>query len=319
MKLSLYLKTTDCLPFSDMVFDTSGIRLPPLTSRVNMHTLNLKTLSKTFISKKSEFKKLEQGKAEERRLTAHQNLLKSAREAYSACQWRYLAIDVESWEQNHEYITELGISIFDSSSWGTSTPPRTSTSTSMATHRAEEEEEEEEEEEGDLERVLGRGVETRHFRVMEHLGLRNGRYVPDNADKFRYGTSERMTLSVLSETINVLLKSASGLRTAVVFHDAGADLRYLSSIGVVVPASIPVWDTKTLYAAHTRAKKGMEKGLGKMIDELGITVFALHNAGNDAYATMLAFRAICEGDRERRIDGNTGGKVDTIVVAWDSD
>jgi DNA polymerase III epsilon subunit-like protein len=78
---------------------------------------------------------------------------------------------------------------------------------------------------------------------------------------------------------------------ALVFHDTQADMAILRDrLCVKLPdPDIPCYNTQVLYGAQEGSHKGEVWGLERMLQRLGLPSLYLHNAGNDAYATMEAF------------------------------
>jgi hypothetical protein len=128
-----------------------------------------------------------------------------------------------------------------------------------------------------------------HYNVSEFRHLVNQRYVPNHRDKFVFGTSQWATLK---EVVNALKKDIYHEEAPIVFigHSVHEDIRYLKKLGVEVPGTAIIFDTAHLYQAVSGASQAI--GLGKMLDELQIEYFFLHNAGNDAHYTLEAFLAM---------------------------
>lgn len=88
-------------------------------------------------------------------------------------------------------------------------------------------------------------------------------------------------------------------------HDTDNDVAYLRQIGYDVSNLsniIHVADTCTLYSALTGNRN--KTRLGKILFEVDIEGWYLHNAGNDAWYTLAAAIALCVGDREGRKFGD---------------
>lgn len=80
--------------------------------------------------------------------------------------------------------------------------------------------------------------------------------------------------------LETILSPKEGLETVMVFHDARADLAMMESLGVSYPSTIPIYDTRDLFAARENSAKGDYRSLTRMLDALDILAFSLHNAGN---------------------------------------
>jgi DNA polymerase III alpha subunit (gram-positive type) len=75
----------------------------------------------------------------------------------------------------------------------------------------------------------------------------------------------------------------------LVGHDVQADMQYLRGMGVDLMAAdnfVKTIDTKDLHQHWSKAGQG--RGLGYVLDDLGLQNKNLHNAGNDAAYTLQA-------------------------------
>ena len=212
----------------------------------------------------------------------------------------FVCVDCESWERNHSAITEIGIATLDMGAL----PP-----SQQLTYE-----------------IIMPLMAYRHIRITEHRQLRNGRFVPDAADLFDFGTTEFRPLrglpAVLAEAFTPpplsthTTPEGKKRRRVIAFvgHDAGTDIKYLSDCkfdsriavretlqrldeeaGYEAGAAreMDVFDTAEMYRAITGEMN--TKGLGKMLVELGLEPWNLHNAGNDAAFTLRAFVRMCDG------------------------
>ncbi|GAA5908957.1 uncharacterized protein JCM6883_002564 [Sporobolomyces salmoneus] len=204
---------------------------------------------------------------------------------------RFCAIDFETYEWNHDYITEVG---FAKSTWR----------------------------KGKFEKM-----DTRHFVVKENAHRRNGKFCPDARDHFHFGASETLSTKALVELLSKELLSPS-LPIFLIFHDTRSDLKSLQLLGVSTStylnrSSLPhpdyepgyksagryILDTQTLYSGFNRRKK--QTKLGDAVQQFGISLseskgeggyvnggdlrsfeddeLKFHNSGNDAWATLQVF------------------------------
>ncbi|KAI9228203.1 MAG: hypothetical protein DHS80DRAFT_31013 [Piptocephalis tieghemiana] len=124
-----------------------------------------------------------------------------------------------------------------------------------------------------------------HRTILEFAHLRNGRYVADRKDQFLFGDSIQVPLRQACTELQTDLNTDIPL--VLVGHDVKADIRYLKKMGVRVPGNVVTFDTAALYMSQEGVREHV--GLGKMLDQLGIDAYCLHNAGNDAHYTMAAF------------------------------
>lgn len=126
-------------------------------------------------------------------------------------------------------------------------------------------------------------IETEHIIISDNLHLKNGRYVPNNRERFNFGESRLMSLT---DTKKYAQKILSAPGSCLIGHNIGADLDFLNvSFGYQV--SLPVYDTQTMFQELVLDQSLV--GLSRMLNHLEIPYMYLHNAGNDAYYTLLAF------------------------------
>ncbi|KAF8470555.1 hypothetical protein BDZ91DRAFT_693512 [Kalaharituber pfeilii] len=199
----------------------------------------------------------------------------------------FVCVDCESWERNHAAITEIGVATLDMGAVLAAAPAEI-TYDFLVSH-----------------------ITHRHLRIREHKHLKNGRFVPDAADLFEFGKSEFVSLkgvpAVLAE---MFTPPAIPDNRVVVFvgHAADQDIKYLLDCGfdpsgfvqrlslegvAVTGARMEVLDTAEMYRAATGRRD--TRGLGKMLVELGLDPWRLHNAGNDAGWTLRGLVKIAEG------------------------
>lgn len=127
-----------------------------------------------------------------------------------------------------------------------------------------------------------------HFIIEENSHLVNKDYVPDNRDKFNFGTSQRMSLR---EAANKFMEYIRGV-DFLVTHSGANDEEYLASSGISLEGK-PMFDTQLLALALLTSGNAVF-GLKRLLSDLGIPYDEqiLHNAGNDAAYTMNVFLAL---------------------------
>ncbi|MGI4815309.1 MAG: hypothetical protein ACRYGG_18525, partial [Janthinobacterium lividum] len=119
----------------------------------------------------------------------------------------------------------------------------------------------------------------------------NGKHVPDHYDGFNGPKSFVMSRDEAARFAQTLFDhycSDEGQYkepTVVVAHDIAGDLRMLGKLGVDVPNPVYGIDTKKLFEA-SYGRKGAN--VAAMLAATRIPYARLHNAGNDAYYTLLA-------------------------------
>lgn len=162
-------------------------------------------------------------------------------------------IDVEAWERDMKKITEIGISIFD---------PR------------------------NQENAIVPSLQTFHLRPRENLRFKNGRFVPNNATYFSgtasYILSMEDSITFLKKLIEKYFFNAD-IPCCLVGHDLKGDVKWLKSLGIDFPEHNPNIDTQLLMSFLTQQKRSLTHSLSL----IGIPHANLHNAGNDAYYTLL--------------------------------
>lgn len=239
-----------------------------------------------------------------------------------------IAIDVESWERDHNLITEIGVSTLDTADLRGVAPG----------------------EQGD---EWVKKIRSRHFRINGREGLRNTQYLHGSPEMFQFGHSEFVAIDEAAEMVDSCFEfpysagfecagppdtDAGGLpvlrkpgvldksqrptgvtepRSLLLLgHDIGGDIDYLSALGStifryasatsadaaarrhkVLSSIRERLDTATLY--KSLKKDDQTRSLVKLCYELGITAWYAHNAGNDARYTLECFVKMIIKDRQQ--------------------
>lgn len=180
-----------------------------------------------------------------------------------------LALDIEAWERNNGKITEIGVARYEPKKHQDSIFP---------------------------------AIEQYHFIVREHERMVNGRFCPNNKDRFMGGVSYNLKMNDCVKFLNALLEDyvKSAQDFVLVGHHIEADIKWLRSINVQIPENCAVVDTARLYGL-THTAGGTLRGILRYV---GIPHGYLHNAANDAYYTMLAAFAYCDPGirKEKKLD-----------------
>ncbi|KAK6344562.1 hypothetical protein TWF696_008193 [Orbilia brochopaga] len=218
------------------------------------------------------------------------NMLKSAAEIVNGKQdYAFISIDIESWEKNHDIITELGLSLY----------------VSNAEHTNLDE--------------TGYHITSDHIIVKEHRSFKNGDYVADASGNFEFGKSRYVPLAELQATVASFMEAARTLPQAdelkdsktsknrspetttnsqrqlvLVGHDVNADIEYLRKLGYnsELTQFTIIFDTMEMWKGIADTPNGIS--LTKLCNELGIVAWNVHNAGNDARYTLNAFLAMAK-------------------------
>lgn len=187
----------------------------------------------------------------------------------------FISVDVESYERNHNFITEIGISTLDTHDLA-KIPPGEGGINWMSKIRA------------------------RHFRISEFTHLVNKDFIVGCADRFEkeFGESEFISIkdaprlvasffrppfspSLESADWNALERNESDPKRNIILvgHDTKTDIAYLRDMGYD-PSNLSnlleVLDTTELFRALVYDNQ--PKGLGGLLLDLGMTGWNLHNA-----------------------------------------
>ncbi|EMG47412.1 putative transcriptional repressor [Candida maltosa Xu316] len=174
------------------------------------------------------------------------------------------ALDIEAWEIDTNIVTEIGISIYDPRDQQVSLIPST--------------------------------IQI-HIRIKEYLDKTNGRYVPNHAQNFNGNASYIMTqteAALLTQSLvdyYFVKPKRSGTSCYLVGHDLRGDVKWMNSIGVNFPDDHLSIDTNQLFRiSHGKENISLKRALGTV----EIPFAYLHNAGNDAYYTLLLAMKLCD-------------------------
>ncbi|KAG0025071.1 hypothetical protein BGZ82_010230 [Podila clonocystis] len=191
-----------------------------------------------------------------RRLVGYQKTLDEATNmvhATHASPMRFISVDIESYEQDHALILEIGWSTWDTG--------------------------------------LNKFAD-RHFAVLDYKHLSNGRYVADRRDRFLFGettwASLKDCITAFQEDLELAAQQNSQGSVVLIAHDMSSDENYLRRMGVDFPPGMIKFDTVEMNSARV-SDSNIKTGLGKLLDEVGIENYSLHNAGNDAHYTLELF------------------------------
>ncbi|PHH71740.1 hypothetical protein CDD83_5108 [Cordyceps sp. RAO-2017] len=134
-------------------------------------------------------------------------------------------------------------------------------------------------------------IKAYHLRTAEYYGMVNHRYVHGCPGAFDFGSSTFPRHNELVSAIKAILYPYIQEQRELLFvaHDAGQDVRYLSSIGFDVLELAGMQGQVDTMAVHQAWRNGNNgRSLRSVLCDLGIPSKNLHNAGNDAVYTMRA-------------------------------
>ncbi|KAK6439812.1 hypothetical protein LTR95_003971 [Oleoguttula sp. CCFEE 5521] len=197
----------------------------------------------------------------------------------------FIAIDVEAWEQNHAYITEVGVATLDTRGLkAVDAGPN-----GINWHQY---------------------IRGRHFRTKEYMdpSYTNHRHIQGCPNAFRFGRSEMVSKkdipSVLTSCFHHPFSSGSTdfdkdeVRQIVLLgHDTKTDIDYCHQMGFSVKNRgnlCDVMDTVAMYRHYS--KEVNPRKLGSVLEAFDLEGWSLHNAGNDAVYTVQAMLGICIAD-----------------------
>lgn len=173
----------------------------------------------------------------------------------------FVAIDIEFWEVNHKFLTEIGIAVYDPTRLLPGSNP------------------------------LFPNIKSCHLVVSENKSKTNGRYVANNMFKYSYGETSVMSIKECRIVVNELLASlALGDNLVIVGHGVSGDIKKLKSNDFKFPDH-EVLDTMDIWRQTHKTGPG---SLTALLEFFGIPHGLLHNAGNDAYLNMALFLSICD-------------------------
>ncbi|KAF8930346.1 hypothetical protein BGZ47_000602 [Haplosporangium gracile] len=165
----------------------------------------------------------------------------------------FISVDIESHEYNHDRILEIGWSIWDS-----------------GVHK----------------------FMDKHYAISDYRHLKNGKFVANRRDLFQFGETvwENLqgSITAFQQDLEKAARRNEHGRFVLIAHDMTSDMKYLSGMGVTFPEGMIQFDTVELNAARV-GDSNIKTGLGKLLDELDIENYSLHNAGNDAHYTLELF------------------------------
>ncbi|KAH7038752.1 hypothetical protein BKA57DRAFT_370782, partial [Linnemannia elongata] len=165
----------------------------------------------------------------------------------------FISVDIESHEHNHDRILEIGWSIWDS-----------------GVHK----------------------FMDKHYAISDYRHLKNGKFVADRRDRFMFGETvwENLqgSIAAFQQDLEKAVRRNELGRFVLIAHDMTSDMKYLSGMGVTFPEGMIQFDTVEMNAARV-GDSNTKTGLGKLLDELEIENYCLHNAGNDAHYTLELF------------------------------
>lgn len=169
-----------------------------------------------------------------------------------------VAFDVEAYEKSPQKVTEIGIAVYDPVVLQQSMLP-----------------------------IITQG----HIIIEEHKTLHNRRYCPDNKAFFMGGVSHMADMKTARKIITgVMDEYITNRNGSFVGHHIEGDIKWLRSLNINISDQVGIVDTGRLHS-YSRRRGATLRGILRLV---GIPHGYLHNAGNDAYYTLLAAMALCD-------------------------
>lgn len=192
------------------------------------------------------------------RKDSHVDSLKSAMKYVYLRQHPLVSFDVEAFERNPKIVTEIGVSIYDPAALRGSIFPN---------------------------------IKTIHLIIKENMKFTNGTFVADNKHNFMGGRSYVMPLTRVKDFLNRLFQDYIKTKPGVLIgHGIEGDIKWLQLVNVEIDQNAPRVDTLKLHNI-SRSNAGNLLAALKMMN---IPQAYLHNAGNDAYYTLLLALSYCD-------------------------
>ncbi|KAJ3163538.1 hypothetical protein HDU86_000119 [Geranomyces michiganensis] len=128
---------------------------------------------------------------------------------------------------------------------------------------------------------------SKHCIIEENKRYRNSIWVPDHRLDYLHNESKTRSLDY---ALAHLMADMKNRKVALIGHELKSDLEFLKTWSYDLEKCCDaIHDTRDLYLVVSGNDKA---SLGAMCQDLGISTRYMHNAGNDAYATMMAFKSL---------------------------
>jgi len=184
--------------------------------------------------------------------TASQHML---RQAHASVDGQFLSLDIEQFEHDASKLLEVGVTIGERLLAGAVQ---------------------------DAKDPPGWRLRSYHYIVSENVRHVNRRWVKGCPNNFLFGDSLRMR----EHDVVARVREHFAVSRYFIGHGAAQDLKWLRAIDVQPTV---VFDTQELNAMMPPAVHAKRCRLSALLEKQGIEAQFLHNAGNDAYYTMLCF------------------------------
>lgn len=121
-----------------------------------------------------------------------------------------------------------------------------------------------------------------HFLIEEHYGKKKNKALQQ---RFDFGTTQIVKEKQIPKLIEMAFEGAK----YVLFHEQREDYEILNQMGIKIPEEVTVIDTQLSYKRYFRKKGSLPNGekLEGLLSMFKMPYKNLHNAGNDAYMTLM--------------------------------
>ncbi|TLS29772.1 hypothetical protein PpBr36_00454 [Pyricularia pennisetigena] len=206
---------------------------------------------------------------------------------------KFVCVDVETYELNHNLVTEIGIAELDT--------------LSLRGKPA-----------GDKSQNWFNLIKSYHYVIKENSWAMNGQHVANNQQNFNFGQSQLVPKATIVQQVasHLGMPSSSwpghrGAYVVLVGHDIMADVEHLLKVDYdarKVPEIFDVVDTAHMFQ-HWRREPNSTR-LSRVLESLEIRYRYLHNAGNDATYTLQAMLAMAQVTRQESFDRAMGKRIE---------
>jgi DNA polymerase III epsilon subunit-like protein len=121
-----------------------------------------------------------------------------------------------------------------------------------------------------------------HFLIEEHYQKKKNQALQK---RFDFGETQVIKEKQIPKLIEMAIQNAK----YILFHEQREDYEILNQMGIKIPEEITVIDTQLSYKRYFRKKGSLPNGekLEGLLSMCKIPYKNLHNAGNDAYMTLM--------------------------------
>jgi predicted nucleic acid-binding protein len=128
-------------------------------------------------------------------------------------------------------------------------------------------------------------INSQHYLVEETYQLKKNKNLQNS---FHFGETKIVKLSEIVPILNKALENSK----YVLFHEQREDYEILQTLNVQIDSTIDVIDTQLSYKHYFKEKDGLNNGkpLEDLLDKFKVEYKDLHNAGNDAYYTLVLLK-----------------------------